>query len=215
MEEEGVASVDLAAVDDAPSSPCAQREVFSGVDTCDVFEAGHGGVDDFVLARNISTPFTKKKSSGAQELDLPPAPRKHRISPKAALKTREAHLHAANNNESTTTPDNPDTSTTLDRQVLQGRSLNFSEITVVKEKPKREKQVRVKELEKYFRRLDVESCDMESLEDQDPNLASPKAVDVNRAFNLQRKRLYGEISQPATPAIDFKEQKRDWQLNHH
>jgi hypothetical protein len=242
--------------------------------------------------RNISTPFTKTRNRPAVDLDVPPAPRKNRISPNTALKSRELHLLHLSGDASYPSDDNeqkPEVApcgetnmlvgtcgdntmagagrskthlslfddNSCDRQVLQARSLDFGEVGEAEEKTtsaavavsvaahhprtRKEKQVRVKELEKYFRRLDVETKDcngdstkakasacgvlvkakkdesqIDAASGDQLMIGSPvttTGVKFNNTFNLQRKRHFGEISSPtvpATPAIDFKEQKRDW-----
>lgn len=234
--------------------------------------------------RNISTPFTKTRNKTGADLDVPPAPRKNRISPNTALKSRELYLNLSGDvcgypNSDDNEQEHPEVAcetnlfggdssagrrktqlsfqdeSSCDRQALQARSLDFGEVGEAEEaaatttrtkqqhqqpRTRKEKQVRVKELEKYFRRLDVESCESMKAQPQPASgcMLVPKTKDANQlveddeavdplilgspettgvvfqknTFNVQRKRHFGEISSPtvpATPAIDFKEQKRD------
>lgn len=156
--------------------------------------------DSFADSRNISTPCQSTRPSVVSGYEVvPPAPRKGKG------------------------PGSP-----KDRLVLQARSLNFGESS--KRRPKEKQGLpRVKELEKYFRRLDVESCDagLEANMIQESNFedldlvnirtnvtASPKSDGVKCTFNFLQKRKYGDISitVPATPAATdcSKEQKIEW-----
>lgn len=190
--------------------------------------------DDAVLeSRDISTPFTTTAMTGGLGLcEAPPAPRKHKKSPTTALRSREIHLEenvdAECSGEAYCGTSNCKTSlsfqspTSHGRQILQARSLNFGEpvdptLTAREMKPPSAQRTglpRVKELEKYFRGLDVEEeerhqqMSQKHLEDSAAMVSSPPGAE---ASTLQRKRQYREISAepPATPAIDCKEQKRD------